>query len=111
MTMVSLSGILMIYFLLKKIVAMYYKRKYNMQYISYILTFGSIAFLTAVFFHLIGIRSVLNLIQENGGISPTLMAGGYKVMLICPIYGLIVFSISILAWGILKEINLKRHNE
>ncbi len=108
MTIVSVFGLLMFFFLIRKILIMIRKNKYDPQTLTYILVFGSLSFFSAILIHLTSLSKVMELIQETGNMTMTRLAGGYKVMLISPIYGLTVFIFSLLAWGILKEINTSR---
>jgi hypothetical protein len=106
MTVVTIFGVIMFYFLYLKIKKMAGKKEFNLKYLNYILVFGSLSFFAAVFIHLIEMMSIMSFIQEKAEVTLTLMAGGYKVSLISPVYGLGYFMVSLTAWGILKEINM-----
>ena len=59
-----------------------------------ILFFGSFAFLIGLLGQAVGIMAALDAIQAAGDISLSLMAGGFKVSMLVPMYGFILFILS-----------------
>lgn len=59
---------------------------------------GSAAFMLGLLAQVIGLYQAMNAIQQAGDVSPALLAGGFKVSLIAPIYGLIIFVITLLVY-------------
>jgi len=57
-------------------------------------TYGSLALSSGVFGSFIGLYSAFMTIQEVGDVSPSVLAGGLRVALICTLYGLLVYVIS-----------------
>lgn len=99
---------LMLVFSAIKIVRMVKYKKFDLLLLDYILLFGSLSFMVGVLGLGIGLSSAMNAIQQAGDISVALVAGGIKVVLITPIYGLFLFLISLCIWGVLKEINKRK---
>ena len=106
MSVVTFFGLLMLFFLFQKVM-MIRKKKYDSINLTYILMFGGLAFLTAILAQAIDLCLVMGLIQEVGDISLTLFAKGFQLSLFAPIYGLVIFIISLTAWGIFREINIR----
>lgn len=70
-----------------------------------ILFMGSFAFLFGIFYQVIGMIQALNAIEAAGDISMALIAGGLKVSLIVPVYGLILFLITYIIWFINRNVS------
>lgn len=87
---------------------MFAKKEFDLFQLSYILLFGSLAAVIGFLGQGIGLFQAMEAIHMAGDISPALMAGGFKVSLIAPIYGILIFILSLLLWGVLKEFNLRR---
>lgn len=63
-----------------------------------ILVAGSLAFMLGILAQAIGIYQAMIAIQAAGDVSPAILAGGFKVSLIAPIYGMIIFVITLIVW-------------
>jgi biopolymer transport protein ExbB/TolQ len=59
---------------------------------------GLFAFIIGVLASAIDIIGALDAIEMAGDISPSLLAGGLKITLITPIYGLLIYVLSLLIW-------------
>lgn len=57
---------------------------------------GLMALIGGIFYQLMGVYQVLGIYQSLGDISPTLLAGGFKVSLISTMYGLLIYFISLI---------------
>lgn len=55
---------------------------------------GLLAFIIGLLAQFISLFEVMGVLQEIGNVSAPLLAGGLKVSLIAPIYGLIIFIIA-----------------
>ena len=66
---------------------------------------GSFAFLFGIFYQVIVMIQALNAIEAAGDISMALIAGGLKVSLIVPVYGLILFLITYIIWFINRNVS------
>ena len=56
--------------------------------------YGNLALSTGILGSFIGLYSAFITIQEVGNTSPSILAGGLRVALICTMYGLLVYIIS-----------------
>ena len=56
---------------------------------------GLAALVVGIFSALLGIAMALDTLQMAGDVAPEVVAGGLKVCLICPMYGMIVYFISL----------------
>lgn len=57
-------------------------------------TYGNLGLVSGLLGSFIGLYSAFNFIQQAGNVSPSVLAGGLRVALICSIYGMIVYLIS-----------------
>jgi len=57
---------------------------------------GSLAFMLGILAQTIGIYQALVAIQQMGNVSPAIIFGGFKVSMIAPMYGLIIFVITLI---------------
>ena len=57
-------------------------------------TYGNLGLVSGLLGSFIGLYSAFNFIQQAGNVSPSVLAGGLRVALICSIYGMIVYVIS-----------------
>lgn len=108
MFVVTVMGLLMLAFSGFKIFRMVAKKEFDLLQLGYILLFGSLSLVVGILGQGVGLFNAMIAIQAAGDISPALIAGGFKVSMIAPLYGMILFVITLLFWGILKEINLRK---
>jgi biopolymer transport protein ExbB/TolQ len=71
---------------------------------SLILFLGSFAFLFGLLGQILGLYGALQAIQSAGDISPAIMAGGLRVSLIAPLYGLVLLVISSIIWFVFRNL-------
>ena len=55
-------------------------------------TYGNLGLVSGLLGSFIGLYSAFNFIQQAGNVSPSVLAGGLRVALICSIYGMIAVS-------------------
>ena len=67
-----------------------------------ILHVGGLSLIFGLLSHAISLYLMLRAIEVAGGIAPALIAGGLRVSLIAPIYGLIIFTASGFFWFLLR---------
>jgi biopolymer transport protein ExbB/TolQ len=103
MGIVSIFGLLMLFYAIKSTIKIFFKKDYSGKGLVYILLFGSMAFIWGVLGQAIGMFGAFAAIQEAGDISPGLIAGGFRVSMIAPLYGAFYFIISIPIWVVLRE--------
>lgn len=70
-----------------------------------ILFFGSFAFLLGILGQAVGIMQALDAIQVAGDVSFGLMVGGFKVSMIAPMYGFMLFILSFIVWFVYRSMN------
>jgi biopolymer transport protein ExbB/TolQ len=66
--------------------------------ISYIKSVGLFALIFGILGQMIGLYSAFAAIEQMGGVSPAMLAGGLKVSSITTIYGLVIYVIALLIW-------------
>lgn len=110
MFVITMAALLMLIFSGLKVFRMSLKKQFDQLHLNYILIFGSLALVIGILGQGIGLIQAMDIIEKAGDISPALLAGGFKVSLIAPLYGLIIFLISLIIWVVLKEINLRKAN-
>ncbi|MDA3865141.1 MAG: hypothetical protein PF489_00170 [Salinivirgaceae bacterium] len=71
---------------------------------SWVLFLGSLGFLTGIFAQMIGLFQAMRAIESAGDISPALIAGGFKVSLLAPLYGFGLLLFSGIAWFLLRKV-------
>lgn len=69
-----------------------------------ILFLGSFTFMFGLLGQAVGLYAAMEAIQAAGDISPSLMAGGFKVSLIAPLYGFLLLLISSIIWFVYRNI-------
>ena len=57
---------------------------------------GLLALVCGILFGIFGFYQICDYMQSNGDVSPTVLMGGYKCMLVPTVYGIIIFIISLL---------------
>ncbi len=99
LTVVLTAIVLMSVFFLYLIIRKDYK---NLDLIrsrlKYIKGLGLFALVTGFLGQMIGLYIAFAYIEKAPDISPSIMAGGMKVSMIAPMYGMIIFLISYLLW-------------
>lgn len=103
MIFISIMGIGMIFYSVKNLIEILVKKNYQGKGVNYIIMFGSLAFIIGILAQAIGMFGAFEAIQMAGDISPGLIAGGLRVSMIAPLYGLILFIVSIPVWVIVRE--------
>ncbi len=108
MSVITATGLAMIFFAIKSGVDIFGRKNYSGREINYILMFGSLSFILGLLAQAIGMFQAFEIIQRVGDISPSLIAGGLRVSMIAPLYGIFFFIISIPVWMFLRETVKKR---
>lgn len=70
--------------------------------VNLVLQLGILSFFVGVLSQAIGLIEAFQVIEQVGDVSPAMLAGGLKVSMIASVYGLIILTITFIAWGILK---------
>lgn len=70
--------------------------------VNLILQLGILSFFVGILSQALGLISAFQAVEAMGTVSPAMLAGGLKVSMIAPIYGLFILIVSFLAWTALK---------
>jgi len=108
MSVITISGLVMLFFIVYKIFRMIKRKEFDEAQLSYILLFGSLSFILGIFTQAAGLYQLLDVVSQAKDIPTSIIAGGLKLTFIAPIYGMILFALSLIFWGVLKGINLKK---
>ncbi|MEO1053773.1 MAG: MotA/TolQ/ExbB proton channel family protein [Bacteroidota bacterium] len=74
----------------------------NPRHLDVIKSIGLLAAITGILGQVIGLFSMLASVEQVGGVSPAMLAGGLKVSFITTTYGLIIYAIALLVSSLLK---------
>ena len=69
--------------------------------LKYLKGFGLFGLVTGFLGQSVGLFSAFSAIEQAMDVSPAIMAGGLKVSMITPMYGMVIFLISYLLWILL----------
>ncbi len=108
MSIVTICAIVMLVFSVKKTLQYFVHKRMKKQGLNLILLFGSLAMVLGFLGQAVGLVSAFDAIQQAGDISPSLVAGGLQVSMLAPMYGTIVFIFSLIIWGFLREIYVRK---
>lgn len=108
MLVITFFGLLMLASSGYKIFRMILKKEFDLLQMNYILLFGSLSLIFGILGQGMGLFGAMEAISVAGDISPSLVAAGFRVSMITPLYGIFIFIFSLIFWGVLKEINLRK---
>lgn len=108
MGLVSVCAVAMLIFAALKLVNVFVHHNYSKVGLDLILLFGSLALMVGILGQAVGLFEALTVIEKVGDVSMSLMAGGMRVSMIAPVYGLLVFLVSLLIWGLLREFMMRK---
>ena len=111
MSLVYIMWIIVIVFVVKSVINYFSPKateKFLLRQSSWILFFGSLAFLTGIFAQMVGFYEAMHVLQEVGDVSPKLIAGGFKVSLLAPLYGFLLLLLSAMYWFLYRKIVQKK---
>lgn len=102
-------GILSLCFLLVIVLSVWYGRIVfsnepadNLRHrLTYIRSAGLLALVLGILGQLIGLYDAFRQIQNAGGVSQEILAGGLRVSMITTLYGFVIFLVAFLVWWIL----------
>ncbi len=101
MSLIYIMYIAAIFFVIKSLISYRSPKateKFLIRQSSWILFLGSLAFLTGIFAQMVGFYEAMQAIQQAGDISPALIAGGFRVSLLAPLYGFQLLLLSAIYW-------------
>ncbi len=111
MSLIYIMWIAAIFFVIKSLIS--YRspnatEKGLLRQSSWILFLGSLAFLTGIFGQMIGFYEAMHVIEQAGDISPALIAGGFKVSLLAPLYGFLLLLLAGIYWFFYRKFVQKK---
>ena len=104
MIVISIMAVIMVVITFWKAWEVFGKKRADFKLLDLILMAGSVAAAVGIFSQIVGIVGALEAIRQAGDISPQLVMGGAIVSFYAPIWGFLVFIISLVFYFILKEI-------
>lgn len=104
MKVISIMAVLMILVAIWKAWEIFGKKQANVKLLDLILMAGSLAVAIGIFSQIVGIVQALEAIRAAADISPQIVMGGAIVSFYAPVWGFLVFIISLVFYFILKEI-------
>lgn len=104
MKVISIMAVLMIVITIRKAWQVFGKKQADFKLLDLILMAGSLAAAIGIFSQIVGIVQALEAIRAAADISPQIVMGGAIVSFYAPIWGFMVFIMSLLFYFILKEI-------
>ena len=107
MFVITVCGILMLIFTARIVINYFVRKVYSKQSLGLILLFGSLSVVIGFFSQAIGLFMAFSAIEVASDISPAIVIGGLKASMIAPLWGTIIFMFSLIAWGVLREIQLR----
>jgi biopolymer transport protein ExbB/TolQ len=102
MSLVTILGLVAIGFIINVIIGIIKGKKPSSGQLKNIPIAGSAAFMMGILAQAIGLYQAMTAIQAAGDISPAIVAGGFQVSLIAPIYGLILFIFTLITYIIIR---------
>ncbi len=106
MTPLTMLGIGIVLITIKKVVDVYVNEdeplSKHKSSVNLILQLGILTFFVGILSQAIGLIDAFHAIEQIGAVSPAMLAGGLKVSMIAPVYGLLIMILSFIAWSALK---------
>ena len=104
MSLVLICLLLSIYFLVKSLLNIKTNIEISKKMLKHISDSGTLGLALGVTGAFIGLISAFDVLEATGEANPSIIAGGLKVALLSPLFGLFTFSVSKLAILILRII-------
>ena len=108
MHLISIMGLITLVILILKIKEVLVQKPGSGKFLSLILMSGSVALAIGFLAQIVGITLALSAIRDAADVSPQLVFNGAILSFYAPVWGLIVFIFSTIAYYILKEIMNKQ---
>lgn len=102
MYLVTLFGIIALFFLVQSVRLVARGDRVPTRRLRNMMIAGGTAFAAGILGQVIGLYQAMSVIERAGDISPAILAGGFKVSVIAPIYGLIIFLLTLAAYLLIQ---------
>lgn len=104
MKVITMLAVISLVITVWKVWEIFGRKKINLKLLDFILMAGSLAAAIGIFSQIVGIVQALEAIRAAADVSPQIVMGGAIVSFYAPIWGFMVFIISLLTYFVLKEI-------
>jgi hypothetical protein len=106
MSLILICLLLSIYFMVKSFLTLNKDKETSKRMLKHIGDSGTLGLALGVLGAFIGLLTAFDVIEATGGAAPSIIAGGLKVAILSPIFGLFTFSfakLSILVLRLIKQ--------
>ena len=104
MSLILICLLISIFFTIKSILKIKTDKEASKKILKHISDSGTLGLALGVMGAFIGLVSAFDVLEASGAAEPSIIAGGLKVALLSPLFGLFTFSVSKLAILILRII-------
>ena len=104
MSLILICLLLSIYFMLKSFLTIKTNKETSKRMLKHIGDSGTLGLALGVLGAFIGLITAFDVIEATGGAAPSIIAGGLKVAILSPIFGLFTFSFAKLSVLVLRLI-------
>jgi len=104
MSLILICLLMSIFFTVKSILKIKTDREVSKKILKHISDSGTLGLALGVMGAFLGLISAFDVLEASGAAEPAIIAGGLKVALLSPLFGLFTFSVSKLAILILRII-------
>ena len=105
MSLILICLLISIFFTVKSILKIKTDKEASKKTLKHINDSGTLGLALGVTGAFIGLISAFDVLEASGGAEPAIIAGGLKVALLSPLFGLLTFSVSKLAILVLRIIH------
>ena len=104
MSLILICLLLSIYFMVKSFLTLNTNKETSKRMLKHIGDSGTLGLALGVLGAFIGLLTAFDVIEATGGAAPSIIAGGLKVAILSPIFGLFTFSFAKLSILVLRVI-------
>jgi len=104
MSLILICLLLSIYFMVKSFLTINTNKETSKRMLKHIGDSGTLGLALGVLGALIGLITAFDVIEATGGVAPAIIAGGLKVAILSPLFGLFTFSLAKLSILVLRLI-------
>ena len=104
MSLILICLLLSIYFMVKSFLTLNKDKETSKRMLKHIADSGTLGLALGVLGAFIGLLTAFDVIEATGGAAPSIIAGGLKVAILSPIFGLFTFSFAKLSILVLRVI-------
>ena len=104
MSLILICLLLSIYFMVKSFLTLNTNKETSKRMLKHIGDSGTLGLALGVLGAFIGLITAFDVIEATGGAAPSIIAGGLKVAILSPIFGLFTFSFAKLSILVLRVI-------